>query len=70
MLKKAKAYIALIALVSTVKCDISVYTTGDQQLNIEFKDAQSLFGGDIPIEGIKVNIQLFYKSQMNITWIN
>ncbi|XP_050539308.1 E3 ubiquitin-protein ligase RNF13-like [Daktulosphaira vitifoliae] len=53
MLKKAKAYVALIALVSTVKCDISVYTRGDQQLNIEFKDAQSLFGGDIPIEGIK-----------------
>lgn len=54
MLKKAKAFTALIAFVTTVRCDISIYTKDQQQLDLEFKDAQSLFGGDIPIDGFKV----------------
>lgn len=54
MLIKAEAFIALIAFVTRVKCDISIYTKDHQQLNLEFKDAQSLFGGDIPIDGLKV----------------
>lgn len=53
MFKKATAFIALIAFVTTVKCEISIYTKDQQQLDLEFKDSQSLFGGDIPSDGIK-----------------
>lgn len=56
MLKKAKAFIALIAFVTTVRCDINIYTIDQQQLDLQFKDAQSLFGADIPFDGIKVPI--------------
>jgi len=56
MLRKARAFIALIAFVTIVKCDITIYTRDRQQLDLQFKDAQSLFGEDIPIEGIKVYV--------------
>jgi len=59
MVKKAKAFIALIAFVTTVRCDISIYTRDRQQLDLQFKDAQSLFGEDIPIDGIKVFIYIY-----------
>lgn len=59
MLKKAKAFIALIAFVNIVRCDINIYTSDQQQLDLQFKDAQSLFGGDIPFDGIKVHIQTY-----------
>lgn len=54
MLKKARAFIALIAFVTIIKCDINIYTKDKQQLDIEFKDAESLFGPGIPNDGIKV----------------
>ncbi|CAH1721856.1 E3 ubiquitin-protein ligase RNF13 isoform X1 [Aphis gossypii] len=53
MFRKATAFIALIAFATTVKCDISIYNKDQQQLDLEFKDAQSLFGADIPSDGIK-----------------
>jgi len=54
MFKKATAFIALIAFAIMVKCDISIYTRDHQQLDLEFKDAQSFFGPDITSDGIKV----------------
>jgi len=54
MFRKETAFIALIAFITTIKCDISIYTRDHQQLDLEFKDAQSLFGADIPSDGIKV----------------
>jgi hypothetical protein len=54
MLEKARAFIALIAFVTTIRCDINIYTKDQQQLDIEFKDAESLFGPGIPNDGIKV----------------
>lgn len=54
MLKKARAFIALIAFITSIRCDISVYTKDNLQLDLEFKDQQSNFGGDIPSDGIKV----------------
>lgn len=54
MLKKARAFIALIALVTTVKCDINIYTKDQQQLDIEFRDEEAAFGPGIPNDGIKV----------------
>lgn len=54
MFRKATAFIALIAFATTVKCDISIYNRDQQQLDLGFKDAQSLFGADIPSDGIKV----------------
>lgn len=56
MLNKAWAFIALIAFLSAVRCDISIFTKDRQQLDLQFKDAQSLFGEDIPFDGIKVFI--------------
>ncbi|XP_060854257.1 E3 ubiquitin-protein ligase RNF13 isoform X2 [Rhopalosiphum padi] len=53
MFRKETAFIALIAFITTIKCDISIYTRDHQQLDLEFKDAQSLFGADIPSDGIK-----------------
>jgi len=54
MLKKARAFIALIAFVTSVRCDISIYYNSDhQEIEKEFKDALSIFGGEIPMEGIK-----------------
>ncbi|XP_026806723.1 E3 ubiquitin-protein ligase RNF13 isoform X2 [Rhopalosiphum maidis] len=53
MFRKETAFIALIMFITTIKCDISIYTRDHQQLDLEFKDAQSLFGADIPSDGIK-----------------
>ncbi|XP_022160265.1 E3 ubiquitin-protein ligase RNF13 isoform X1 [Myzus persicae] len=53
MFKKAMAFIALIAFVTTVKCEINIYNEEQQQLDLEFSDAPSLFGPDIPSDGIK-----------------
>lgn len=54
MFKKATAYVALMAFVSTVKCEITIYNRDHKQLELEFKDAQSLFGPDVPADGIQV----------------
>lgn len=57
MLKKAKAFIALIALiafVTTARCEITIYTKDHEQLDLEFKDALSNFGGYLPDDGLKV----------------
>jgi len=54
MFKKAMAFIALIAFVTTVKCEITIYNNEQQQLDLQFSDAQSDFGADIPSEGLKV----------------
>lgn len=48
------AFIALLAFVTSVKCDISIYNSEQQQLDLEFSDAQSDFGAEIPSDGIKV----------------
>ncbi|XP_008178937.1 ring finger protein 13 isoform X2 [Acyrthosiphon pisum] len=53
MVKKAMAFIALIAFVTTVKCEITIYNSDQQQLELQFSDAQSDFGGEIPSEGLK-----------------
>jgi len=54
MFKKEMAFIALIAFVTTAKCEINIYNRKQQQLDLEFSDAPSLFGADIPSDGIKV----------------
>lgn len=55
MLKKAKAFIALIASVTIVKCDIAIHRTSDHlQIDKDFKDYPSNFGTDIPSDSIKV----------------
>lgn len=54
MLRKARAFIALIAFMTTVRCDILIYNKYKEQIDIVFKDALSKFGGEIPIEGFKV----------------
>lgn len=57
MFKKVRrAFIAVtIFVMMTVNCEISIYRMKDnRQVNIKFQDAASLFGGDIPMEGIKV----------------
>lgn len=61
MIKKARAFIALIAFVTIVKCDITIYDRKtQQQLAIAFKDDVADFGPSIPIEGIKVFILFFF----------
>lgn len=67
MLKKARAFTALIAFVTAVRCEISIYRTSDQQeMEREFRDAPSLFGGTIPSDGIQVieHLKLFNIIQM------
>lgn len=55
MLKKARAFTAFIAFVTVVRCDISIYRDRDhQELEREFKDIPSRFGGTIPSYGIQV----------------
>ncbi|XP_060870580.1 E3 ubiquitin-protein ligase RNF13 isoform X1 [Metopolophium dirhodum] len=53
MFKKAMAFIALIAFVTIVKCEITIYNNEQQQLDLQFSDAPSDFGADIPSEGLK-----------------
>lgn len=55
MLKKVKAFIALTAFMTAVRCEINIYYSRDQQeIDKQFNDAPSLFGGSIPSDGIKV----------------
>lgn len=55
MFKKARPFIALIAFVTIVKCDITIFDhKTQQQLAIAFKDEVADFGPPISIEGIKV----------------
>lgn len=61
MFKKARAFIALIAFVTIVKCDITIFDIQtQQQLAIAFKDEVADFGPEIPIEGIKVYISFIF----------
>lgn len=54
MLEKAKAFIALIAFMTAVRCEINIYYSRDQQeIDKQFNDAPSMFGGSIPSDGIK-----------------
>lgn len=48
------AFIALIAIVTTVKCEITIYNSEQQQLDLQFSDALSDFGEAVPSDGIKV----------------
>lgn len=54
MLKKARAFIALIAFITSISCDITVYTKDNLQLDLEYNDQLSTFGEKIPSDGIKV----------------
>lgn len=55
MLKKVKAFIALTAFMTAVRCEINIYYSRDQQeIDKQFNDAPSMFGGSIPSDGIKV----------------
>lgn len=60
MFKKARAFVALIAFVTTVKCDITIYKRNHEQIAIAFKDELASFGPGISIEGIKVFIYFSY----------
>ncbi|KAL4113426.1 hypothetical protein QTP88_017047 [Uroleucon formosanum] len=53
MFKKAMAFIALIAILTTVKCEITIYNSEQQQLDLQFSDALSDFGEAVPSDGIK-----------------